>query len=118
MNTVTFIAVEEVHRILKKPEQRGARIKLDAIIGALSGFTFVRADNRQYNRAPAVPCNCGADALRYGVAIRNHSAAKKETLLICLACQGTTVKQFSEYPFIKEGSDEHKPTKEKQKVLG
>jgi len=121
MNTLTYVEVGEVFKILKRPENRGAEAKVSAVVGSGSGFQLIKPNNREYNRAPAVPCSCHEGAIRFGVAQR---PSKQEVLFICVSCGDVTVKSLKEYPFmfIKEGDDERqsnvKKNKQAAEVLG
>ncbi|GEM_PF-5047252 len=113
MNSLTYIDVKEATKILKKPENRRAKKKVSVSIGGASGFLLIKPDNREYNRAPVVPCHCYKKAMRFGVALR---LSKKEILFICVKCGDITVKSSKQYPFmfIKEGNGE-RPTIVKKK---
>jgi hypothetical protein len=114
MNALTYMEVKEVSRILKKPENRGAEAKVSASIGGTSGYVLIKPDNREYNRAPVVPCPCHEEAVRFGVALR---PSKKEVLFICVRCRDVTVKSSEQYPFmfIKEDDGERQTNVKKKK---
>ena len=114
MNSLTYVDVREVAKILKKPENRGAEAKVNASIGGTSGYVLIKPDNREYNRAPVVPCPCHEEAVRFGVALRS---SKKEVLFICIKCCYVTVGSSEEYPFmfIKEDDGERQTNVKKKK---
>jgi hypothetical protein len=117
---INFISIGEVHRILKKPDHRGARKKVDTIIGFQSGFSRVLPTGKKFSLAPTLPCHCSDSGRLYGVAIRNHDEKKQAlTLFICMTCGSAVTKPFNDFPFIREGSDDHsEQTKQENETLG
>ena len=122
MSIITYMAIREVQHILKKPEYQDAKNKLDTFIGKgkSSGLSRVTPSSHEFNQAPVVACHCQEGAQRIGVAIREVTPIRRETLLICLVCNGVSVKTFDECPFmfIAEGMDEPKQTKEEHEIVG
>jgi len=117
METIT---IGEIYKILKKPENRGVKSKIDIIAHSPSKFRLVPPDNKYYSKAPVVLCGCTPGSKKYGIAIANHNS-KKQTLLFCPTCQGTFTGPFKQFPFHREGNNQHATKTKKIKkelVLG